>query len=160
MKAGTILIADDSENDVFALKHVFIRGRILNPLRVVSNGEAAISYLKGEGAFSDRTEFPYPLLLILDLRMPRKSGADVLRWIGEQTNLHPFVTVATTDELNISEMNEAYRLGAHSFLTKPLIYEDFTNLINGVKGIRICPANEGYFLEFAELERSPKRLRL
>lgn len=147
MKAGTVLIVDDSADDVFALKQVFTRSRILNPLVVLSHGEQALAYLKGESPYDSRSDHPFPFLLILDLRMPRLSGLHVLEWIRQQTTLPPMAVIATTDEMNVREMNAAYRLGAHSFLTKPLKQEDFTNLVEGVRGIRICPAHEGYLLE-------------
>jgi hypothetical protein len=76
----TILVVDDSEQDVEILLRSFKAVRVQNPIQVVAKGEHAIYYLAGEGHFSDRGKFPMTSVVLLDLKMPGTTGFDVLRW--------------------------------------------------------------------------------
>src|SRR5690349_327990 len=87
MKPDLILIAEDDEDHVFLLKRALQKGAVLNPVFVVSDGQEAIEYLKGEGKYADRYEYPLPSLLLLDLKMPQKDGFEVLEWIRQQPGL-------------------------------------------------------------------------
>ncbi len=80
-------LAEDDENDVWFLQRAFQEAGVDNPLQVARNGQEAISYLAGEGDFADRGRFPLPYLLILDLKMPLKTGLDVLAWLRGQDGL-------------------------------------------------------------------------
>jgi CheY-like chemotaxis protein len=95
---------------------------------VVWNGQEAIAYLKGAGKYSNRDEYPLPDLLLLDLKMPRVNGFEVLQWIRQQPGLAPLRVLVLTSSDQIRDVNEAYRLGANSFLVKPLDFEDFAQL--------------------------------
>ena len=81
---GVILLAEDEENDVLLVQRAFARGGLANPLFVVRDGDEAISYLSGIGKYADREEFPFPDLLLLDLKMPGVDGLGVLRWVRQQ----------------------------------------------------------------------------
>jgi CheY-like chemotaxis protein len=124
--AGIILLAEDREEDVILIKKAFAKANIRNPLSVVHNGEEAINYLAGAGQFSDRRQYPFPVLLLLDLKMPRVDGFEVLRWIKSQPSLSALRVVVLTSSGDIRDVNRAYELGANSFLVKPL---DFYNTI-------------------------------
>src|SRR5688572_21494666 len=127
-----VLIAEDNENDIVMLQRAFRQASITAPIQYVSNGEQAIAYLKGEGKFARREEFPLPDLLLLDLKMPRKSGFDVLEWLRTQPSLcHLRVVVLTTSE-DLRDVNRAYALGAASFLTKPLNFVEFKDTIQAM----------------------------
>src|SRR5437879_6114874 len=115
-----ILIAEDREDDIFVIRRAFEKAHLLNPLQVVRDGEEAIAYLKGEGKFANRGEYPLPELLLLDLKMPRIDGFEVLRWIRQQPGLNALRVVVLTSSEDIRDVNQAYRLGANSFLVKPL----------------------------------------
>lgn len=125
---AVILLAEDEEDYVLLIRHAFSQAKILNPLHVVWNGQEAIAYLKGEGKYSNREEYPLPDLLLLDLKMPRVNGFEVLKWIRGQPGLAALRVLVLTSSDQISDVNEAYRLGANSFLVKPLDFEDFTSL--------------------------------
>jgi CheY-like chemotaxis protein len=103
----------------------FKKGNINNPLHVVRDGEEAIAYLKGEGKYSHRDEYPLPDLMLLDLQRPRKNGFEVLRWVRQQPGLAGLRIVVLTSSEDLRDVNEAYRLGANSFLVKPLEFENF-----------------------------------
>ena len=76
-----ILIAEDSSDDVLFLKRAFLKARIDAPLVFVSDGEEAIHYLAGTNEFAERTIHPFPGLFLLDLKMPKINGFEVLRWL-------------------------------------------------------------------------------
>lgn len=81
---GTILLVEDNEDDVLFLRRALKLAGILNPLQVVRDGRQAIDYLEGSGAYMNRAEFPLPCLVLLDLKLPRVMGLDVLRWIDRR----------------------------------------------------------------------------
>jgi CheY-like chemotaxis protein len=124
-----ILIAEDNEDDVFMLRRAFEQMAVPVPLHIVPNGEQVVAYLKGIGKFVNRQEFPLPDILLLDLKMPRKTGFEVLRWLREQHHLTGIRTVVLTTSEEIRDVNEAYRLGAASFLVKPLNFAEFRGTI-------------------------------
>ena len=74
----------DSDDDIRLIRRAFQKANILNPLQVVRNGDEALAYLHGDGEYANRAEYPLPTLLLLDLKMPRKNGFDVLEWIRRQ----------------------------------------------------------------------------
>jgi CheY-like chemotaxis protein len=123
-----ILVAEDDEDYVILIKQVFAKAHVPNPIHVVWNGEEAISYLKGEGKYSNRDEFPLPDIFLLDLKMPRVNGFEVLKWVRAQPTLSSLRILVLTSSDEIRDVNEAYQLGANSFLVKPLDFEDFTHL--------------------------------
>ena len=100
---------------------------------LVRDGEEAMAYLAGEGKFQDRAEFPFPDLVLLDLKMPRVDGFEVLRWIREHPKIRNLRVVVLTSSHQLRDVNEAYRLGANSFLVKPL---DFENFVETSKALR------------------------
>jgi CheY-like chemotaxis protein len=146
MSEHAILIADDNPHDIALVRRFFLKARILNPLKIVPDGVEAINYLQGEGKYSDRLFFPYPGLLLLDLRMPRKSGWDVLVWIQEQEP-PPLGVVVLSGADDVHTIGRAYKLGADSFLVKPLLYDDFLNLMTWLKNSP--ERRKTYHLEFA-----------
>jgi len=129
-----ILLAEDNEDHVILTKRAFKMAGLLNPLYTVENGEEAIAYLKGEGKFANRSEYPLPTLLLLDLKMPGKNGFDVLQWLRGQPTLSALRVVVLTTSDEIHDVNRAYQLGANSFLTKPVDFRDFVQLSSAVKG--------------------------
>jgi len=119
------MLAEDLEDDILLIRTAFRKGNILNPLQVVRDGEEAIAYLQGEGKYANRLEYPLPDLLLLDLKMPRLDGFQVLRWIREQPGLRNLPVVVLTSSEQMRDVNEAYKLGANSFLVKPLEFDNF-----------------------------------
>src|SRR6267142_2285920 len=96
MHTATILLAEDDENDVLIMRRAFKKANIINPLNLVCDGEEAINYLQGTGDYADRAKYPFPALLLLDLKMPKKSGFDVLEFIKTHPQFHRLVTVVLT----------------------------------------------------------------
>ncbi len=139
MKRYTLLMAEDNQADTMMVRQFFRKAGILNSFQEVDNGEKTLAYLRGEGIYADRGQYPFPILLLLDLNMPGKSGWDVLEWLRQNPPHQPLGIVVLTGETNIKIMNRAYKLGAHSFLVKPLQFEDFANLIKCIPGIHLDP---------------------
>ena len=124
-----VLIAEDNEDDLFMLRRAFDHIGVRVPIQVVSNGEEAIAYLAGNRKFANRDEYPLPDIVLLDLKMPRKNGFDVLSWWRVQHNLGAIRMVVLTTSEAIRDINEAYKLGAASFLVKPLNFNEFRTTI-------------------------------
>jgi CheY-like chemotaxis protein len=129
-----ILLVEDEENDIVLVQKAFKKGGLLNPIHVVRDGEQAIYYLEGRGAFSNRDEHPLPSLILLDLKMPRKDGFQVLEWLSCQPELRRIRVVVLTSSDQIKDVNRAYALGANSFLVKPIGMQDFISLVVAING--------------------------
>ncbi len=97
---------------------------------VVRDGQQAVQYLKGEGTYADREQFPIPILILLDLDMPLMTGFEVRTWLRQQPDLRHLPVIILTTSTYSPDVKRAYQLGANSFLTKPT---DFTDLISEVK---------------------------
>jgi CheY-like chemotaxis protein len=136
-----LLIAEDDANDVFFLKHAFEQAEIKNPLHVVHDGQETIDYLSGVGEFSDRTKHPLPSLLILDLKMPRRTGMEVLMWLRDQPELQKLPVVVFTSSAHRQDVERAYGLGANAFVVKPS---------GNSKRIELAKVIKGFWLDFNE----------
>ena len=123
-----ILLVEDREDDILLVRKAFKAAFIENPLQVVRDGEEAIAYLQGEGRYSNRAEHPLPELILLDLKMPKMDGFDVLTWIRQQPGIRALPVVVLTSSDQIKDVNRAYDLGANSFLVKPLDFQNYTQL--------------------------------
>jgi CheY-like chemotaxis protein len=117
--SAPILLVEDNPDDVLFLQRAFKATAITAPLRVLTDGEAAIAYLAGNGAFADRAAYPLPALMLLDLNMPRVSGFDVLRWLRQQPGLKRLPVVVLTSSAQDEDVTRAYDLGANSYVLKP-----------------------------------------
>src|SRR3954462_11300887 len=106
----TILQVEDDPNDVFLLQHAMKKVGVLNPIQVATDGQEAIDYLYGAGRFADREEFPFPALVLLDLKLPYVMGLEVLGWIRNQPAraLPVIMLTASAEEADIAA---SYRLG-------------------------------------------------
>lgn len=115
-----VVQVDDDENDVLLLRYAYRACGIPNPLFALRDGQDAIDYLSGVGEFGDRQRYPGPpLLLLLDLKMPRRSGMDVLRWIRQRPDWRLLTVVMLTASANQRDVDEAYAAGVNSFIIKP-----------------------------------------
>ena len=113
-----ILQVEDDPNDVFLLQRAMKKAGVPNPVQIVTDGQQAIDYLRGAGKFADRGKFPFPCLVLLDLKLPYVMGLDVLRGIRKETGTALVVVILTASRED-ADIAAAYRLGANAFLTKP-----------------------------------------
>jgi CheY-like chemotaxis protein len=125
-----ILIVEDNPDDRILLQRAFRRARLANPVHMVTDGEEAVAYLLGEGRFADREANPFPVLVLLDLKLPRRSGLEVLKWMREHPTLRRLPVVVLTSSREQSDINVAYDLGANSYLTKPVAFDALIELVS------------------------------
>src|SRR5688572_29057247 len=116
---AVILLVDDNENDALLMQHAFRRAGITNTLMRARDGEEAIDYLAGTGAFADRQRYPFPALVLLDLKMPRVDGFEVLRWIRSQMTMKRLPVTVLTSSDQQWDIDRAHELGVTSYLQKP-----------------------------------------
>ena len=102
----------------------------MNPVQVVDDGDKAVAYLSGQGPYADWDQYPLPVLLLLDLKLPRRSGLEILEWLCRQEGLKRLPVVVLTSSKESADVNRAYDLGANSYLVKPV---DFDPLLEMVK---------------------------
>jgi DNA-binding response OmpR family regulator len=131
-KQSTVLLVEDDPNDVLLVKRAFRKASLANPIQVVNDGEAAVAYLAGRGNFRDREQYPLPMFMLLDLKLPRKSGLEVLVWLREQPQLKRLPVVVLTSSSEVGDINLAYDLGANSYLVKPVAFEHLLNLVKAI----------------------------
>jgi CheY-like chemotaxis protein len=114
-----ILVVEDNPDDMLILEHALRKAGIGPPMHVCRDGLDAIDYLDGKGIFKDRKAFPFPRLMITDIKMPRCSGFELLEWLRAHPSrpVVPIVILSTSDqEIDVAR---AYRLGANSYFKKP-----------------------------------------
>lgn len=126
---AAVLVADDSESDIFFLLRAFAASKVKNPVYVVRSGAEAMEYLAGERKFSDRDRYPFPKIVFLDLKMPAPDGLEVLRWKQHRFDFDGVLWVAMSNFDSVRTINEAYAAGANTFLAKPLDAADVENLV-------------------------------
>ena len=127
----TILQVEDDPNDVFLFQHAMTKAGVANPVQVATDGQQAIDYLQGAGKFANREKYPFPCLVLLDLKLPYVMGLDVLKWIRRKpgTALTVLMLTSSSEDADIAT---AYELGANGFLTKP---SEASQLYDMVKAI-------------------------
>jgi CheY-like chemotaxis protein len=152
-----ILLAEDNEDHVLLIRRAFRQSGLVNPIHAVPDGEQAIAYLKGEGRYANRAEYPLPCLLLLDLKMPNKNGFEVLEWLRSQPAFSALRVVVLTTSGEMRDINRAYQLGANSFLTKPVDFRDFVQLTSAIKGYWIW-LSQAPELERPEPKPAPGRM--
>jgi CheY-like chemotaxis protein len=124
-----ILLAEDDPNDVLLIQRAFQKAGLRNALKVVRDGEQAISYLDGRGVYANRERFPAPFLLLLDLKMPGTDGFEVLEWVRKEPELKRLLVVVLTSSNLQEDVDRAYDLGANSYLVKPVSFDEMVNMI-------------------------------
>ena len=127
--AAIILCADDDPDDRLLLRDALDEVGFAHDLRFVEDGEQLMAYLRGEGDFADPAHSPAPDLLLLDLNMPRKDGREALKEIKSDPRLANIPVVVMSTSRDKEDIDEAYRLGANSFIPKPSRYEDLISTI-------------------------------
>jgi CheY-like chemotaxis protein len=125
-----ILLVEDRADDVTIILRSFDKAGITNPTCVVGDGEEAIAYLSGSGKYANRNEYPLPELILLDLKMPKVDGFEVLKWVRTHPELSNIRVVVLTSSDDIRDVNLAYKLGANSFLVKPMDFNHYVELGN------------------------------
>jgi len=135
MPVPTVLSVDDSSDDAVLLQLACSTAKISFRLQSVESGEEAIAYLEGHGKYVDRVHFPLPRLILLDLKMPGKTGFDVLSWIRASPQLSRIPVVVLTSSVHTEDRARALELGARQYLVKPVGYAALEKLAETVDRI-------------------------
>lgn len=133
MSRQLILHVENDPNDVFLVQRAFRDATISTPVRVVQDGKRAIEYLRGEGEFHDRKEFPLPGLIFLDLSMPRMNGTEFLGWLRAQPVLKRIPVIVFSSSKHERDVNASFELGASSYMVKPVSYSDLVEQVRAFK---------------------------
>lgn len=133
-----VLLVEDNPDDVILMQRSARQAELPCQIEVAPDGESAMAYLAGEGKFADRTAHPLPSLVLLDLRLPRASGHDVLAWIRSRPELTGLPVIILTTSQHPEDVTRAHALGATEYLVKPLHFHDLVELTRGLR--RYCGA--------------------
>src|SRR4051794_31783945 len=120
---STVLLVEDNVDDRLLTQRAFRKSGTAAQLRVVGDGDEAVAYLEGEGAFADRGAHPQPGLVLLDWKLPRRSGREVLQWIRRQSTLAALPVVVISSSREQEDVDAAYAAGCDSFLQKPVLFD-------------------------------------
>ena len=125
----SILLVEDETDDVLLIERAFRKAGIANALQVVRDGEQAVNYLAGRAPFADRAQYPLPVLILLDLKLPRLPGHEVLRWLRQQPGLRRIPVVVLTSSRETPDVDRAYDEGANSYLVKPVSFDALLEMV-------------------------------
>jgi DNA-binding response OmpR family regulator len=128
-----VLLIEDDPAAAELLRRALIKAGLRQPLRVLSDGDAAIAYLSGAAPFENAEENPPPCLLLLDVKLPRKSGIEVLAWLRSRFNTRPLPVVMLTSSVASQDIEEALRLGIRAYCVKPSEFSDLKKLARMIR---------------------------
>jgi CheY-like chemotaxis protein len=127
-----ILMADDDEDDILLTQKALQKGKMLNTLYSVQNGEELLDYLLQRGAYTDPATAPRPGLILLDLNMPKKDGREALKEIKSHADLQDIPVVVFTTSKAEEDIYRSYKLGVNSFITKPVTFENMIEVMQAL----------------------------
>lgn len=127
-----IIVIEDSDDDVEVLKKALDRAGIANPMRFFRDGSCALDHLnEAQGSLVSGV---IPAVLLIDLKLPNKNGFEILQWLGQHPAYDKTLKIVISAMEDLRDINKAYRLGAHSFILKPVGQSDIQGIINGFHG--------------------------
>ena len=129
----SILIVDDNPDDAALIKRAVLSLHPKSTVRWLSGANELKVWLEGEGEFADREKFPYPCLILLDLRMPEMNGLELLEWLKDQPKHSKIPVIAVSSFDRQREIRKSYQLGAKTFLSKPISAEELRTAIRSLK---------------------------
>src|SRR3989442_985353 len=105
VRDDVILLAEDDPNDVLLIRRAFEPNHVANPVQVVRDGEEALAFLSGQAPFAARQRHPLPVLMLMDLKMPRNSGLEVLEWVRQPPGLKRLPIIVLTSPNQSPDIN-------------------------------------------------------
>ena len=133
------MVAEDDPTDAYFFQRAFNRAGLPVVLHFVQDGQEVLDYLQGKGQFADRAAHPLPQLLLLDLKMPRLDGFDVLEWVRQHPAINGLQIVIFSSSGEPRDINRAYGLGANWYLVKPHSMDELTDLVGRFKKFWLEP---------------------
>lgn len=134
-----VLHIDDDPNDTELLRAAARQAGVQFLLYNVSDGEQAVAYLSGLRLYSDRERYPLPSLILLDLKMPRATGFEILSWIRSQPELHSVPVIVLSGSELRDHIQRAYEVGANSYLFKPLAFDALVQIVKSIDSVWLGP---------------------
>jgi CheY-like chemotaxis protein len=141
-----VLVAEDNPDDALLLRRAVEKAGIRAQVKIVSDGEELLLYLQGRGAYSNRADWPLPSLIILDLKMPRKSGLEVLEWLSQNRDLAIVPTIVLSASNLENDVRTAYHHGANTYFVKPTTFDELVETMRMLeaywkKAMKVRPEN-------------------
>ena len=127
-----VLAADDEETDRLLLKLAFQEAGLEGTLMLTRDGQEALDYLDGEPPYQNRADHPLPSLFLLDLKMPRLNGFEVLASLAQKPELQDLPVVVLSSSMDEADLRKARRLGADEYLVKPTNFQELTNMVRAL----------------------------
>jgi CheY-like chemotaxis protein len=135
----TVLHVDDDPNDSALLLNASRKAKVNFNIETIPDGEQAIAYLSGQGAYRDQAQHQIPSLILLDLKMPRATGFEILRWIRQHPELNQLPVIVLSGSELQEDIRRAYAEGANSYLVKPLGFEALVNMVQNIGTVWLGP---------------------
>jgi DNA-binding response OmpR family regulator len=135
-----ILVVEDRQDDVLVLERAFREAGLSRPVVVVRDGEEALGYLDGCSCPQTSETVSTPALMLLDLKLPRVSGFEILSWVRNHRNLSHLPIIVLSDSEEVSDINRALGLGASDYRVKPTNPEDFVAFVKEIADVLPCGA--------------------
>lgn len=132
-QAPVILAAEDEEDDRFLLELAFRRGKLTSMLVTVRDGRECVDYLSGDGEYADRVRHPLPALLLLDLKMPRMHGFEVLKWLATRPEFNALPVFVLSSSSDDADIEKSLRLGARDYFVKPHMLDDLVKILHDLQ---------------------------
>ncbi|MGD1861223.1 MAG: response regulator [Leptolyngbyaceae cyanobacterium] len=126
-KTNVLLVEDDS-NDILFIQRAFRQADIAASIQTVQDGDTAVDYLSGAGEYANRDRYPLPTLILLDLKLPRRSGVEVLEWIKQQPVIRRIPVIILTSSRESMDVDRSYDLGVSSYLVKPVNFNSLLQM--------------------------------
>lgn len=124
-----ILLVEDNDAHTKLILRAFKEDRLANPVNCVRDGEEALDYLYQRGNFEDRAKSPRPDMILLDLKLPKIDGLEVLKTVKEDANLRSIPVVVLTSSTDERDVHEAYRHYVNSYISKPVDFDKFRQVV-------------------------------
>ena len=128
----TVLLVEDNPGDVFLLQRACERVGVTEQIQVARDGEEAFAYLSGSDEFADRSKYPWPSILITDLKMPKLDGLELFKQVRSLPGCRDLRVSILCASATDAEMSEAALLGVHGVFIKPLKFEEFDGIVKGI----------------------------
>jgi len=128
----TVLHVEDEPSDRLIMSSAFRKAAPDVDLQAVVDGDEAIEYLGGRGAYQDRSLHPLPRVVLLDIKLPKRSGLEVLRWMRQQPELRETPVFVMTSSSEPSDLDQAYSFGANSYLVKTVDLKSMREIVRGI----------------------------
>jgi len=130
--SSDILVIEDNPYDVELLLRAFSKNNLANTIHVLEDGEQAIDYFFGEGARRQESNHGYPKVILLDLKLPKISGLEVLKRLKQDISTRAIPVVIVTSSAEEPDIRSAYEIGVNSYVVKPVDFEQFLKVMNNL----------------------------